>query len=204
MEVILPIIKETKPVRFEGNNYDPEWEKEAAKRGLPNKKTTPEAIKDFTTDKAKKLFTKTNVLSERELESRYNILVEQYIKTIDFESKMALSILKTMILPAVYSYQASLASSIGSITASGINAGVQTENLKKYVGLVNDLQTKTNELEKAMNSIGHGEEIKVAEEYCKKVLPAMNAARQIADTLEEETDDDLWPLPKYREMLFIY
>jgi len=200
MEVLIPMIKESEPVRFEGNNYDPEWEKEAKKRGLPNKKTTPEAIADFMVKKNVEVFVRHNVLSEEEISSRYKILLEQYIKTVNIEAECALTIAKTMILPVCMKHQNNLLSA-----TSAINDKIQKELVNKYVALVSDFITKITELERAMDKKDSIEdEEKKAEFFCKEILPAMNRLRACADLLEEETDDSLWPLPKYREMLFVY
>jgi len=209
MEVVIPSIKKSKPIRFEGNNYDPEWGKEAEKRGLPNKKNTPDALKDLISKKNKDIFIKLGVLSERELESRYHIYVEQYSKLVNIEAETALTIAKTMILPAVLRYQDTIASSINSIqSVKGFKAelaGKQLELLNKYSTLINELHNSIEALENRLNEVKViSDSEKQAEGYCKIILPLMNELRSVVDSLEEITDDDLWPLPKYREMLFIY
>ncbi len=209
MDVLIPAIKESEPVRFEGNNYDPEWEKEAEKRGLPNKKTTPEALKDLISDKNKEVFTKYGVLTETEIQSRYNILVENYAKTINIEAETAITMAKTMILPAVLKYQTTLANAINSISnIDGLESSVkenETKVLSCYTKNISRLIEKTKELEEKLAKVqGIEDEVKQADEYCNTILPAMNELREAADTLEEMTDDKVWPLPKYREMLFVY
>ncbi|MFH0947843.1 MAG: glutamine synthetase III [Elusimicrobiota bacterium] len=115
LKAIIPLITETAPIRFEGNNYDTAWEKEAKKRGLPNKKTTPESLKDLVTKKNKDVFTRLNVLSEVEIESIYTILVEQYIKVVNIEVETVLMMAKTLVFPAVVKYQNVLAESVNNL-----------------------------------------------------------------------------------------
>ncbi len=209
METIVPAIKETKAIRFEGNNYDPEWEKEAEKRGLPNKKNTPDSLKDLVSKKNKEIFTKTGVLSAREIESRYHIYLEQYSKIVNIEAETALTMAKTMILPSVLKYQNSVAQSIGSaLSVDGFNKAsskTQVEFLNGYAAKISDLQNKIKQLEENLNGVKSVSDMEdLAHEYCKKVLPVMFELRDIVDHLEEITSDEYWTLPKYREMLFIY
>ncbi len=210
MEVLLPVIKETKPIRFEGNNYDPEWEKEAAKRGLPNKKTTPESLMDFVSKKNKEVFTKYNILSETEIDSRYLIFLEKYVKTVNIEAETALTMAKTIILPATLKYQTVIANSVNAIsnvkTIHSKMIETQSQMLNNYSKLILQLNEKIESLESKLATavkMNHDEE-KKAEAYCNSVLPAMNDLRDVVDQLESETDDEYWVLPKYREMLFIY
>jgi glutamine synthetase len=208
MEVLIPAIKESKPIRFEGNGYSPEWEKEAAKRGLPNKKTTPEALADLIAPKNKSLLTKHRILSESEIDSRYIIELEHYIKSRNIEAESTLDIAKTMIYPAVVKFQDFLAGSINSLKAAGGSAKalkVQMENLNTYADLVADFSVAIAGLEKSLEKRDDiHDEPRKAEFYSKEILPAMEKVRDVSDKLEELTDDDLWPLPKYREMLFNY
>ncbi len=208
MEVIVLAIKESKAIRFEGNNYSAGWEKEAAKRGLPNKKTSPEALKDFISEKNKNVLTKYKVLTEAEIESRYTIELEHYIKSRNIEAECTLDIAKTMILPACIKYEGDLASTVVALAnAKGSSKAVktQTDMLNKYAEGVADLDTAVNNLDAILEKRDSiHDESKKAEFYCNEVLPAMDAVRTLADMLEEITDDEIWPLPKYREMLFNY
>ncbi|MBU1076526.1 MAG: glutamine synthetase III [Spirochaetes bacterium] len=209
LEVIIPVIKETKPIRFEGNNYDPAWEKEAEKRGLPNKKTTPESLKDYLAPKNIEVFTKTKILNEREIEARYQILLEKYSKTINIEAETALSMARTMILPVAIKYQSILSDAVGSLSkVKGADPKVvahQVKSMNSYSGLVVDLDKKISTLAvKLKKAVDIKDEVKKADAYCKDVLPATFALREVADSIELQTDDSLWVLPKYQEMLFIY
>lgn len=209
MDVIVPSIKESKPVRFEGNNYSAEWEQEAAKRGLPNLKTTPEALKSLTNKKNIEAYVKAGVFSERENESRYHIYLEQYSKLVDIEAETSIMMAKTMILSDVMNYQKTLASSIASAQSiEGFDKGAtknQVAFLNSYSKLISELQVKIETLETALKSSKAIENVEAqADSYCKKVMPSMLELRVVADKLEELTGDDYWSLPKYREMLFIY
>lgn len=206
MEVIIPAIKESKDIRFMGNNYSQEWADEAAKRCLPNEKTTPGALKAMLTEKNIKLFTDTKVFTKREIEARYEIGIEQYAGLADIEAKTAITMAKTIILPAVLRYQKVIADSIASLKAVDESlAKPQMEILSTYAGLVSGLQAKIKDLEAVLKKAAAiGEADKQATAYCNMVLPSMLALREVADLLEELSEDDFWPLPKYREMLFIY
>ncbi len=207
MKVLREAIKESKPVLFDGNNYSPEWEEEAKRRGLPNYKTTPEALKALISKKNIEAFTKFGVLSKKEIESRYNIYLEQYSKLLNIEAETALMIAKTMILPVVQRYQKELAQNISSLIAANLNNELIQNNkklLEQYSNNVKELLDKIEKLENLLTDIGEEKDIqKKAEYYCYKILPAMNDLRKVVDNLEKETDDAYWPLPKYREMLFI-
>ena len=209
LKTIIPLITETKPVRFEGNNYDPAWEKEAKRRGLPNKKNTPESLKDLVSKKNKEVFAKLNVLSEVESESIYTILLEQYIKVVNFEAETALMMAKTIVLPSAVKYQSVISKSVKNLgLIKGIDAKVikkESEMIAAYSTLVAELYEKIGKLEATLD---RREKIKDEDEkadfYCKEVLPLMSDLRETVDALEEQTGDEYWSLPKYREMLFVY
>jgi len=208
-DVVIPAIKETKAIMFEGNNYDLAWEREAKRRGLPNKKTTPESLKDFVVKKNKDVFVKYNILSAVEIESIYTILLEQYIKVVNIEAETALMMAKTLIFPNVIKYQNILARSVKNL---GLVSGVSEKVLKQqssvvaaYSELVVELDDKIKKLETTLDKRDNIEsEENKAEFYCREVLPLMSQLRLTVDALEEQTDDEFWSLPKYREMLFVY
>jgi glutamine synthetase len=208
MKVLVEAIKESRPVLFDGNNYSPEWEKEAQRRGLPNYKNTPEALKAMVSDKNVEAYIKFGILYKREIESRYHIYLEQYSKLLNIEAETALMIARTMILPAVLRYQTELATNVSSLSKvdlAGDLIGSNREIVEKYSKDVARLYDRIKLLEKELSNAENEEDIeKKARYYCYNVLPAMNELRKVVDDLEEETDDAYWPLPKYREMLFIY
>ena len=189
------IVKKHKRIIFNGDNYTKEWENEAKKRGLPNLRKTPEALKALLTTKAEKLFAKYGVLDKKELHSRYEVFTENYDTTILIEGSMALKLAKTMILPAAVAQQTSYADSLSCLESAGVSKGVKPIAAKTELigGLIDSLSTAMDKLEKA-----------VSKEDSAKIIDAMVILRDSADALENEIDDDLWPLPKYGELLFIY
>jgi glutamine synthetase len=201
-KVVQAVIKEHKAILFNGDNYSAEWHAEAEKRGLPNLKNTVEALKVLISPKNVAMFEKYGVLTEREAHSRYDIYMERYCKDINTESQCALNMAKTMILPAAYRYQGELAATAASLkTALGGNVHIGT--LQMVTQLVSDLEGKIAALEASISHNGHGDLAAEAKHFQAEVIPAMNGVRGVADKLEGIVADDLWPLPTYREMLFI-
>jgi glutamine synthetase len=201
-KVVQDIIKDHKAVLFNGDNYSLEWHQEAEKRGLPNLKNTIEALPALIAKKNVAMFEKYGVLSEREAHSRYDIYMERYCKDINTESQAALSIAKTMILPAAYRYQGELATTAAALkTALGGNVDMAT--LKNVTQLVGELEKNISSLEAASSHHGNGDLLAEAKHFQHDVIPAMKSVRDVADKLETIVADDLWPLPTYREMLFI-
>lgn len=203
------LIKESKKIRFEGNGYGEEWVKEAAKRGLNNFKDTPRALKAWADKKFVKLFDDMGVLTPRELEARQEIEFESYILKIQIEARLMGDLVQTHIIPAVIEYQNKLLKNIqGIMSALGEKAGkeaaaAQIELVTKISNHLNKMKA-TNDVmlqaRKDANKIEHAEEKAVA--YCDKVKIYFDEIRYHADKLELLVDDELWPLPKFREMLF--
>lgn len=200
-KVVQAIIKEHKAVIFNGDNYSAEWHAEAEKRGLPNLKNTIEALPALVAPKNIEVLAKYGVLSERETHSRFDIYVERFCKDINTESQTALAIAKTMILPAVYRYQGEIASAAAAIKS--VLGDVDTTMLKTLTKLTGELESSIVGLEKAIDSKAHGGLLDEAKHFEYEVIPAMVAVRKVADKLETIVADDVWPLPSYREMLFI-
>lgn len=207
IDVIRDEIKKIKPVLFMGDNYSKEWEEEAAKRGLPNKKVTVESLPDLVTDKALKLFQSYGVLSPVELEARYAIRLERYIKEMDIEAKTMLDMVMTKIIPAGVRYQSSLATSCMRVAdLLGQNAAIDAQ--KKLCATVaelnNDLAKEADVLahciEKASNN---HDELEKAKTYAYTIKQQMDIVRSKADALETLTSDTMWPFPRFWEMLFI-
>ncbi len=186
---------------FNGDNYSEAWHKEAEKRGLPNLKTTVDALPVLRSPEVMELFEKYNVLSRREMESRMDIYLEHYIKSINVEAKQTIEMSKTMIFPAAIRYQGELAVTCANLKAVGYT--FDTDTLDKVTALVKELQDSTAALEKAAGHHSHGSLLEEAKCYCTKLVPAMVAVRKVADELECIVADDHWPLPTYQEMLFI-
>ncbi|MBX3278862.1 MAG: glutamine synthetase III [Acidobacteria bacterium] len=206
IEVVREWVIETRAVRFEGNNYAEEWVVEAERRGLPNLRKTPEALAQLQTDAARELFTKAGVYSVDELESRYHLETERYIKDLEIEIAAMQELAATMVLPAAYKHQALLASSVGSLKAIGVSGdllGAQIAEVEQVAGLIADLKTALAKLEAEVEA-AEGEDLdKKATALAYPVSDAMAVVREACDKLENTIDDTLWPLPKYREMLFL-
>jgi len=194
-KVLQKIIVDHKKVIFNGDNYSDAWLKEAAKRGLPNVKNTVDALKALKKPKAAKLFKKYSVLNDKELESRFEVYMENYETTITIEGNTALDMAKTMIFPAAVKQQTMILENLNALNAAGIKNGAATlkKNAEKIGKLIESLVKGTQSLEKAINN-----------ESSSQIIEAMNDLRIAADGLEKEVDDSIWPLPKYRELLFVY
>jgi glutamine synthetase len=197
-KVLSGVVKANKQVLFEGNNYATEWHEEAARRGLPNNATTPDALPALTTPKAKSLFSRFGVLTERELQARSDIAWERYVKVGIIEASTALDIAKTMIVPAVAEYLGRLSGA----TSSSRGLGKICEEVSEMADV---LVERIEALEHAQHAIHDAGSIEAeARTIVDQVIPAQNALREIGDKLEGYVADDLWPLPKYRELLFQY
>ncbi len=196
-EVIVGVLAEAyaevKDIIFNGDGYSDEWHAEAESRGLKNLRTTPEALPEWVAPSTVEAFSKYSVLSDRELHSRYEVYVEQYVIKTNIEAETTYDIAKTMILPAAIEYYNSIQSSgLGLDTAKGLHPAV----LK--------LSAAIDELEEANLDENHPEDLVEEATYmCDTVLEKMLAVREAADALERIVPDNLWPLPKYREILFV-
>jgi len=185
---------------FNGNNYSAEWEKEAAKRKLPNTKNAVEALKSFITPKAIKLFGKYNVLSKEELHSRYDIYVEQYSKHINIEAQASLQMAKRQFIPAAIMFAGELG---GVIAAVGKGASMQKALLAEVSKYLESAAKNVKKLEtETAKAQGIGAVDKQAAAFRDKVFPAMQALRTDIDALEGIMPRDLWPVPVYSDLLF--
>jgi glutamine synthetase len=201
---LLPgIIKESKNVLFGGDNYTAEWHAEAERRGLPNLKNTVESLPVILRKDSIDLFGKYRVYNERELHSRYNILCEGYVKTVTVEARLTTLMARTMILPAALRYQTQVAGAVATAKAAGVEVPAQADLLRTLSGAIGDLQTASAKLDHALGHHAAGDAFAHAKHARDAVIPAMNAVRSAGDALEGLVADDLWPLPTYREMLFI-
>jgi glutamine synthetase len=198
--VLQEIVKESGGVIFNGNGYTAEWHAEAEKRGLPNLRTSVHALPVLESPEVVQLFDKYDVLTPRELHSRYEIYLEQYNKSVDVEAKLAAQIVKTQILPAALRYGKELADGIASAKAAGL--APSTKLASQVTKLTAEVEEKVAKLESAH---GHGaaSPLDEAKHLRDEVLPAMESLRASVDALEGVMADDLWPLPTYQEMLFI-
>ena len=196
-KILSGMVKAHKKVLFAGNNYSEEWHAEAAKRGLPNRRSTVESLPDLETAKAKKLFAKHDVLSERELDARVEVGWERYVKVQNIEASATLDVAKTMILPAAAKYLAELA-------GAGASRGIG-EVVSHVAASTDKLVDAIHALEHAQHAAHAAGDVRAeAKAFREKVIPAQDAVREAADGLETLVSDELWPLPKYRELLFQY
>ncbi len=202
-ELLPAIIKESKKVLFNGDNYTESWHKEAEQRGLPNVRNTVDSLPVIVRKESIDLFTKYRVYSEGELRSRFNILTENYVKTVAIEAKLTRFMGQTQILPACIRYQGEVANAANATKAAGVDSAPQIALLKTLTNGIGDLQKALADLDGALGHHAEGELIDHAKHSRDKVIPAMNSVRVAADKLEGIVADDLWPIPTYREMLFI-
>ena len=207
LNVLERYIEESKPIRFEGDGYSQEWEDEAARRGLTNAKNTPEALKEYISDRAKEVFTAAGVMSEMELEAHYDVKVENYILTIQIEARTLGEICTSYILPSALDYQTRVAQNILALKDAGMPEDaltVQRNILESMQQHINIMQTSVDamiEARKRANKEGDVE--KRARMYCNEVKPYMETIRYHADKIELYMDDQEWPLIKYRELMFL-
>jgi glutamine synthetase len=192
---VTAVVKESyetnKQICFDGDNYDEAWHKEAEERGLKNLRSTPDALPEILAEPTTEMFGKYGVLNERELESRYEVWLEQYIIRANIEAETADSIARTMILPAALRY-----------LALGDDAGVGAVT-EEATPLVDDLVAAIKKLDEANQYPDGVEGMELAVYARDEQVAAMERVREAADKLEKVVADDLWPLPKYAEMLFI-
>ena len=206
--VLRELIKGSKKIRFEGDGYGEEWLKEATKRGLNNFKTTPEALKIQIAKSTFDLYEKHGIMNKIEVEARYEIELEEYIKKVQIEGRILGDIARNHIIPTAVSYQNKLIENVQGLKDIFNNdytkyASEQINLIKEISGhmssIMSDVEKMTEERKKA-NKIDHAD--KKAETYCNKVKPYFDEIRYACDKLELLVDDELWPLTKYRELLF--
>ena len=186
-----------------GNNYSEEWVKEATKRGLSNVTNSVDALKALVTDKALKLFEKYEVLSHKELHSRYEIYIETYAKQINIEALAAIDMAKKQLIPAAVEYATFLADSVSSFKAASVGAPVQEDLLKKLGALMASSYKTLGGLEAAVTKAREADDcVKKAETYRDEVVPAMQALRVDIDAIEMLVPTDMWPVPTYADLLF--
>jgi glutamine synthetase len=204
MKVVKEAFKETAPVRFEGNNYSEEWVAEAKKRGLLNLRRTPEALAQLITKNGRTVLTKFGILTKAEIDSRYHVKMERYIKDMLIETNTLGQIVDTMILPACYEYHGKLADAASKAKAAGIKSVPQIAAANEVGALIEQLRSARADLGQV---VANAEHMHDDVDGCGKLLTskgadAMAAVREAADALELIVGDEYWPLPKYREILF--
>jgi len=201
--LVKEVLKKHSRVVFNGDGYAGDWEVEAAKRGLLNLKTTPDALPKMMDEDVLELFESMNVLGRGEVESRYNVKVEAYIGTLSIELDAARDIARNIILPVALKYQNDVAASINESSAAGFVSKVQSALLGKVGALVDQLIEQVTQLDISVEAPFEGDDLAHANHIKDELIPQMGALRATVDELEGLVDDSLWPLPKYREMLLL-
>ena len=205
-EAVAALLKKTvkahKRIIFNGNGYSDDWQKEAASRGLLNLKTTVDALPEIVKAPVVKTFEKFKVLSERELHARYEVNLENYSKTINVEAQLMVLMANRYILPAALEYQKRVAESVAATKQAGVTSKEGGKHLTRLVGLVDRFRALTETLATALDHSSPSAE-KHARYMRDKIVPAMGALREVGDQLELVIPHELYPLPTYREMLFV-
>jgi glutamine synthetase len=202
-QVLKTSMKENKRIIFNGDGYSAEWHKEAKKRGLLNLSTTLDALELLMSEKNRTLFKTFKVLNERELEARHEIYLDQFFKQINIEGETTEAIARTMILPAVIDYIREIANTCDEVSDLGLKPVGMTNLVKELVELTNELMSALEVLRTQNAELGGSEVHSKAYHMRDNIIPAMQAVRAATDKLEKITADKHWPLPVYREMLFI-
>lgn len=192
-----------KRIIFNGDGYSPEWVDEAERRGLLNLRSTMDALPKLVGEKNAELFETYGVLSRRELESRLEIMVEQYFHTINIEGETAADVARTMILPAANRYLAELLTTVERASEVGVQVKGVMKAARELAALVDDLIAALDVLVEQNAELGGEDVASKARHMREHIIPAMRDVRNVADGLEKVIPDDLWPIPSYRDMLFI-
>lgn len=204
LEVIKQFLKDHKRIIFNGDGYSQEWEEEAKKRGLPNHKNTVDAMQCLKDKKYIDMFKSHGVYTEVELASRYEILLENYNKTIQVESLTALKMAKNEIYPAVISYLNEISKTAINVQSLGANNQFIVDDVTLIAQLLNDMKEKMNELEEAIKK-AQASHLDIHEQaiiWRDDVLSLMNTLREIVDNIEVNVDEKYWPMPTYMDLLF--
>jgi len=207
INILREYITKSKAIRFEGNGYSEDWKNEAKKRGLNNVPTSPHALDFYISSKATKVLVGNGIMSERELHARYEIMLESYVKKVQIESRIIADLASNHVIPTAIAYQNKLIDNLRGLKEIGM-ADKANKTLKdnivqisKYIDSINeDVEAMIEERKKA-NNMEDGKEKAIA--YCIEVKQYFEKIRYCVDKLEIMVDDEIWPLPKYREMLFI-
>jgi glutamine synthetase len=199
--VLQEIIATHGNVVFNGDGYTDAWQAEAAERGLPNLRTTLDALPQLITEESLELFSKYGVFSHREMHSRYEIALEQYILSVGVEARLTLEMATTSVLPAASRYQTELAANLATLRAVGMTGDSST--LDEVSSALDALRAGIAKLRHELGTKAAKHAAAEAKHAQVALLPAMAAVRAASDDLEGLVADDLWPLPTYQEMLYI-
>jgi glutamine synthetase len=202
LSVLKKLIKQHKRVLFDGDNYAEEWHEEAERRGLPNLRDSVAAFQVLRVRKNADIFRKYGVLTKSEYDSRIHIQLEKYVKQLGIEAETMVSIARTQILPAALEHQRRVAEAVTATKSAGVDATDAAAALREFVSLAAEFRKRTAEVERLA---GHHEEEpgKHAAQINRELKPAMASLRETGDALESQIAADLWPMPNYRELLFL-
>jgi glutamine synthetase len=207
LQILRDYIKSSRNILFEGDNYSDAWAQEAEKRGLSNFKTTPEALQVLVKPETINLFTSLGIYSERELHARYEIVMEEYVKKVQIEARILGYLCTNHVLPVAIQYQNTLVENVRGLKEVGLPATAYKAQMNLLTVVSDHIQNINDNVEamidarKKANKIEHASEQAIA--YCNTVKTYFDKIRYHADKLELIVDDKLWPMPKYRELLFI-
>ncbi len=209
-QVLRKYIIESKPIRFEGNNYSEEWIKEAAKRKLSNIKDVPEALEAYKSEKSVALFSRQGVLDKRELEGRTEVRLETYTKKIQIEARVLGDLAMNHILPTAIKYQSDLIENVKGLKEIFGEAefkelaSTRMDKIREVSGHISALIAEVNNMVEERKKANVVDDVyKKAKMYSQKVYPYLDLIRDHIDRLELTVDNEIWPLPKYRELLFV-
>lgn len=203
MEIVIDTLKKHKRIIFNGNGYSDEWVEEAARRGLPNLKTTVDALPYFVSEKSLSLFEKHGVFTRVETETRTDIMLEDYSKAINIEMLTALEMAKQEILPACLEYTKFMVDDVAKKESIGISVPNEKDQAKKLSELTESLIQKISALDAVAEAVPSGlSAVDTATYYKDNALPAMGDLRTVADTLETMVSKEYWPFPTYTDLLY--
>ena len=208
-QVLRKYIIACKKIRFEGNGYSKEWKEEAERRGLSVNNDCVGALKAYLSPKAKKLFVDNGIFTERELEARFEIKNEIYLKKLQIESRVLGDLALNHIIPTAITYQNTLINNVQGLKdilpdVYAEVGEVQLKAIKEISSHIKEIRTLVDDMTEARKVANNmiGGEVERAEAYTQTVLPYLDKIRYHIDKLELLVDDEIWPLPKYRELLF--
>jgi glutamine synthetase len=203
LEVVRRAFQESAAVRFEGNNYSQAWVEEAERRGLLNLRHSPDALAQLVTPQSRATLTSLGILTDRELDARFHVRLERYAKDLQIELHALLQIVDTTVLPACYSYLNQLAAGAAQARAAGITRVPQAAAAEHVGALVETLQERREALAATLAAVDGLEDAEAqARRLTTEGAERLRETREACDALEVVVADELWPLPKYREMLF--
>jgi glutamine synthetase len=202
-KLLAETLKKHKRVIFNGNNYSEEWVKEAEKRGLKNYPTTVDCLPHYADDKNIAMFEKFKIFTKSEVQSRYEILIENYSKLIKIEALTMIDMAKKQILPAGIEFTKELCNTVSSKKTIGLKGGAEEKLAKRLSFLTDKLLLEIETLEEKTNKANNiSDSLKLAE-FCRdEIIPSMNEMRLYADEMETIVPEKLWPFPTYGELLF--